>query len=74
MNTGTYRIHTPILVLRLENGIHTAHTVPVGTTITVERNGGGTRLLEAVWDGKRAFMFGVDLSACAEKSSTDVVL
>jgi hypothetical protein len=63
-----YRIHTPVLaVLQAEkNGVHAAYMVPVGTMLTVERNG-FSKLVEVDWDAKRAFMFGVDVAACGNR-------
>jgi hypothetical protein len=69
MQSGRYHVKSPtVAIFDEENGLVAIRMVPAGAIITVEGPGAeNDRLIDVVWDGKRAMMFTRDLQSRAER-------
>lgn len=63
MPLGRYRIKQPTTAPFQEDGRHVAHMVPAGAFITVDSDTfDGNKLVDVIWDDRKAMMFTQDLS------------
>ena len=63
---GRYRIMNPTIAVIVEDGRHVAHMVPAGAVVTLDSGGlEGERLVDVIWEGRKAMMFAQDLRSRA---------
>ena len=63
-----YQIRRPTIALFLEDDRHVAHMVPAGAVIVVDSDRfNGNKLVEVMWDGKKAMMFTQDIRKRGKK-------
>jgi hypothetical protein len=71
MPVGRYRITNSTIAVFNEGDRHVAHMVPAGSIITIDSMAlDGDKLVDVIWDGRKAMMFAQDLRLRSEAADS----